>query len=227
MAQNTVRRSTTTMGDKKCLKNTTKYSFRVQSAPPLSLQQYLRSSTGTRPGAANWKHSGKYREPTFRAYLSPAVKEKPKPVESRWIPPSPYKHERPPALSPEKKVEERIEEPIWHPPSPYKDKRPTSLSPEKKVQERIEEPLWHPPGPYKDKRPTSISPEKRPQKSIAEPVWRPAGKFEHKPVPYFDPPNLRWSLQELLRSMPEMRPKTFRSSSSMSRLRQSEAVEET
>ncbi|CAF0934142.1 unnamed protein product [Adineta steineri] len=198
MAQNTVRRSTTTMGDKKCLKNTTKYSFRVQSAPPLSLQQYLRSSTGTRPGAANWKHSGKYREPTFRAYLSPAVKEKPKPVERRWIPPSPYKHER-----------------------------PTSLSPEKKVEERIKEPLWHPPGPYKDKRPTSISPEKRPQESIPKPVWRPAGKFEHKPVPYFDPPNLRWSLQELSRSMPEMRPKTFRSSSSMSRLRQSEAVEET
>ncbi|CAF1571395.1 unnamed protein product, partial [Adineta steineri] len=40
-------------------------------------------------------------------YLSPAVKEKPKPVERRWIPPSPYKHERPTSLSPEKKVEER------------------------------------------------------------------------------------------------------------------------
>jgi hypothetical protein len=208
-------------------KKSTQYNFRIQSAPPLSLKQFLRSATGVVVGTKHWQSSGVYRRPIFNAYLSPAVKEKPKIIEPVWRPTSTHKEKRPTSLSPERKVEKRIEEPLWHPPGRFIHKRPTSLSPEKKVEKRIEEPLWHPPGRFIDKRPTSLSPEKKPQKSIKEPVWRPAGKTEHKPVPYFDPPNLRWSLQELLRSMPEMRSKTSRASSSMSNLRRSKVVEDT
>lgn len=183
------------------LKNSTKYNFRVQSAPPLSLKQFLRSSVGVLPGNKEWQHSGKYREPVFRSYLSPEVRVKPKPPE-----------------------------PVWHPPGRFKEKPPTSLEPTLKVVERKQEPIWHPPGRYKEKPPTSLDPELRIVKPKKEPVWKPAGKPEKKPVPYFDPPNLRWSLQDLLRSMPEMRPKTFRASTrstSMSTIRKSMQEQDT
>ncbi|CAF1151148.1 unnamed protein product [Rotaria sp. Silwood1] len=97
------------------------------------------------------------------------------------------------------------------------------LSPETRKQPYRPEPIWHPPGPYRDKRPTSLSPETKKEKTIQEPVWHPPGPKREKPVPYFDAPSLRWSLQDLLRSMPDMRTQTFRTSSSMSRLRKSEA----
>jgi hypothetical protein len=147
--------------DKNKLTNST--TFRIQSAPPLSLQHYLRSASGVLPGAKRWQTSGKYRPPIHRAYLSPDVRQKPKP-----------------------------HEPVWHPPGRYKEKPITSLSPERKVVAHVKEPVWHHPG-----------------------------KFEHTPVPHFDAPSLRWSLQDLLRSMPEMRPKPLRASSSMSALRKS------
>jgi hypothetical protein len=150
-------------------KNSTKYSFRIQSAPPLSLQQFLRSATGVIVGTQQWRPSGIYRPPPFRSYVPPTVREKKKPTE-----------------------------PVWHPPSAYREKPPTSLSPEK------------------------VKP-----KHISEPVWHPAGKVKPEHVPYFDPPSLRWSLQELLRSMPEMRPQTFRASRSTSILRKSEEGQST
>jgi hypothetical protein len=150
-------------------KKTLKYNFRVQSAPPLSLQHFLRSATGVIVGAKQWQHPGKYRPPKFNAYLSSEVRPK-----------------------------KKIVEPVWHPPGRYREKRPTSLSPEKIKRERTPEPVWHP-----------------------------AGKTQHKPVPYFDPPSLRWSLQELLRSMPKMRPKPFHASRSMSALSKSKEVQNT
>lgn len=150
-------------------KNSTKYNFRIQSAPPLSLQQFLRSATGVIAGAKEWQHSGKYCEPVYHAYLSPEVREQKKKVE-----------------------------PVWRPQGQYREKPPTSLSPERIIKEKKPEPVWHPPG-----------------------------KYQEKPVPYFDPPSLRWSLQDLLRSMPEMRPKTFRSSSSMSSVRKTKEVQDT
>lgn len=173
-------------------KTSTSYNFRVQSAPPLSIQQFLRSATGVITGAKQWQPSGIYRPPPFHAYVPPTIRERRRPVES-----------------------------VWHPPGQYRDKRPTSLSPEKRPIEHIDEPIWHPPGQYKEKQPTSLSPEKIVPKPSHEPVWRPAGKREEKPLPYFDPPNLRWSLQELLRSMPELRPQPFHSSRSMSKTRKS------
>jgi hypothetical protein len=209
------------------LKTTVKYNFRVQSAPPLSLQHFLRASTGVIAGTKQWQHSGKYRQPTFRSYLSPEVRQTKKTVEPVWRPHGKY-HEKPPtSLSPEKIVQERPSEPVWHPPGKYYEKPPTSLSPEKIVQERPSEPVWHPPSKYYEKPPTSLSPEKIVPKRSPEPVWHPPGKFQHTPVPYFDPPSLRWSLQDLLRSMPEMRPKTFHASRSMSTLRKSQDVQDT
>ena len=240
------------------LKGTVKYNYRIQSAPPLSLQQVLRSSSGVLPGAKEWRHSGKYQRPTYSLYLSPSVYEKKKPVEPKWHPAGRYKEKPITSLSPETIEQKRVSEPVWHPPGRYKEKPPTSLSPEKIEQKRVSEPVWHPPGPYKEKPPTSLSPEKIEQKHVSEPVWHapgtyrerpptslsperiipkrvsepvwtPAGKFVHKPVPYFDPPSLRWSLQELLRSMPEMRPQTFHMSTSRStsRLRKSTDLQET
>lgn len=145
-------------------KTSTKYSFHIQSAPPLSIQQYLRSTSGVREGAKDWKPSGIYRPPAFHDYVPPIIRERKKPVE-----------------------------PVWHPPGRYQEKPPTSLSPERIVPKYSPEPVWHPPG-----------------------------KTEHKPVPYFDPPNLRWSLRELLQSMPELRPQSSRASSrSLSKTRQS------
>lgn len=152
----------------KSMKTTNKYNFRIQSAPPLSLQQYVRSTVHP-PGTKKWQTSGKYHPPLFTAYLSPAVRPQPKPENRVWRPPSPYREPRPPAFDP----------------------------------------------------------GKRPQPSICEPVWRPAGKTVYEPIPYFDQPNLRWSVQELRRSLSEMTPQRARSSSSMSRSRKIEVTEET
>ena len=151
------------------LRNSATYNFRLQSAPPLSLRQYLRSATGVLPGCKEWQTSGRYRPPPFRAYLSPAAREQLKP----------------------------------------------------------REPVWRVPGPYKDQRPTSLSRETRPQKIIKLPAWQPAGRVKNEPVPYFDPPNLRWSLQELLRSTPEMQAKALQSSRSLSTTRKSIDVPKT
>ena len=205
-----------------------KYNYRVQSAPPLSIKQFLRSATGVLVGAKQWQPSGKYRPPPFRGYLSPAVRERTKIVPPVWRSSSTARREKhPTSLSPERIIPKRVQEAVWHPPGQYREKPLTSLSPEKIVPERVQEPIWHPPGQYQEKPLTSLSPEKVMTPRPHEPVWRPTSKFEHKPVPYFDPPSLRWSLQELLRSMPELRPQTLHTSRSMSALRKSETIHET
>ena len=206
-----------------------KYNYRVQSTPPLSIQQFVRSATGNLPGTKRWQPSGKYRPPPFHAYLSPAVRETKKLSEPdvKWRPPSARREKPPVSLSPERITQTRVQEPVWHPPGRYHEKPPTSLSPETIIPKRVEEPVWHPPGRFEEKPPTSLSPERIIPERPHEPIWHPPGKFEQKPVPYFDPPSLRWSLQELLRSMPELRPQTFHTSRSMSSLRKSETIQET
>lgn len=74
------------------------------------------------------------------------------------------------------------------------------------------EPIWHPVSPYRDKPPASLSPQKRSQKLIHEPIWQPTGyNMRYKPVPHFDPPSLRWSLQQLRKSTPSLTtPKTHK-----------------
>ena len=150
----------TPRASKNNLTRTVKYNYRIQSAPPLSLQQFLRSSTGILAGAKEWRPSGKVNQPKFNLYLSPAVYEKKKPVEPKWNPPGRYREKPLTSLSPEKVVPKHVPEPVWHPPGRYREKPPTSLSPETIVPKRVPEPVWHPPGPFKEKPPTSLSPEK-------------------------------------------------------------------
>ena len=173
------------------LKKSTDYNYRLQSTPPLSFQQYARSITPY-PGAPRWQASGIYRPPSYHAYLSPAMRRKPEiPAVQPWI----YAYRR-------------------------KYSIPTySLKNYKDIKPKSAEPIWHPPGRYVAKRQAAFSPEKRPEKPAREPVWQPPGKPQHKPVPYFDPPNLRWSLQELLKSTPDLRTKPLRVSRSVSVMR--------
>ena len=106
---------------------------------------------------------------------------------------------------------------IYHPPAFH-----SYLSPAVRKTPKRSEPIWHSPGCYVDKRPTPLSPEKRTEKTVKEPIWHPPGKVQYQPVPYFDPPCLRWSLQDLSRSMSEMKSMSFRTSSNTSTLRKSE-----
>jgi hypothetical protein len=164
------------------LKNSTDYKFPIQIAPPLSLQQYARSFA-TIPGAEQWHPSGIYHPPTYHSYLSRQVRKQPDtPQVKPWI----YAYRR-------------------------KYSIPTySLKHYKDIKPKPSEPIWYPPSPYIAKRPSSLSPEKRWQKSIHEPIWQPNGTMNYKPIPYFDPPNLRWSLQQLLKTVPDFKTKPSR-----------------
>jgi hypothetical protein len=173
------------------LRYSTDYNYRLQTAPPLSFQQYARSVMPL-PGAPPWQATGKYHPPILHSYLSPELRKLPGiPSVQPWI----YSYRRKYSI-PTYTLKQ------------YKDKKP--LPPE---------PIWHPPGPYRSKVPTSLSPEKRLQQPIHEPVWQPIGRIHHKPVPYFDPPNLRWSLQQLMRSMPDLKTRCIHSSTSTSVMR--------
>ncbi|CAF1161483.1 unnamed protein product [Adineta steineri] len=191
--------------DGNILQNYINHNFHVQTAPPLSLQQYARS-VSTLPGSAPWQSLGIYHPPKFHSYLSPETRNQSKLPEIKpWIYSYRRKYSIPKySLKPYKDRRSRPPEPIWHPISPYINKRPTSLSPEKRWQKRIHEPIWHPVSPYLNKHPTSLNPEKRWQKKIHEPVWQPIGSIQYKSLPYFDPPSLRWSLQKLLKSTPNL-----------------------
>ncbi|CAF2402317.1 unnamed protein product [Rotaria sp. Silwood2] len=181
-------RTKTIRSDGNTLKNSTSYKFRVQSAPPLSLQQFARS-VAIPPGTQSWQPSGVYHPPVFHEYLSPEIRTQPeKPKVEPWI----YTYRR-------------------------KHSIPTyTLKNYKETKPKPSEPVWQPPGRYIERRPTSLTPERREQKRNHEPVWRPPGKTQYKPVPYFDPPNLRWSLQELKKSMGYLRTQTLHTSRSTS-----------
>ncbi|CAF3289942.1 unnamed protein product [Rotaria socialis] len=170
------------------LKNSTNSSFRIQSAPPLSLQHHARS-LATLPGSQIWRPSGAFRQPHFHAYLSPEKRQQPEaPSVQPWI----HTYRRKYSI-PTYTLEN------------YKQTKPKPV-----------EPVWHHPGKFKERPPTSLSPEKIVKKSVNEPVWRPAGKSVYKPVPYFDPPNLRWSIQDLRKSLGDLSTKTMNTSRSTS-----------
>jgi hypothetical protein len=80
------------------------------------------------------------------------------------------------------------------------------LSPKVKEQPKIPTvKLWRSAGRYIDQRPSSFSPVIKPQKSIPEPTWQPAGKPQYHPVSHFDPSIIRRSLDQLLKSTPDLR----------------------
>ncbi|CAF3467399.1 unnamed protein product [Rotaria socialis] len=104
------------------LKNSTKQSLRLQSAPPLSIQHFVRYAYGVSLGEKEWKPPGKYCPPPFRSHFSPQIRE-----------------------------QTSQSEPVWHLPGPYQDKRPKSFSPAKKREKTIQEAIWHPPGQTREK----------------------------------------------------------------------------
>ncbi|CAF0796296.1 unnamed protein product [Rotaria sp. Silwood1] len=190
-------RTKTIRSDGNSLKNSTNYKSRVQSAPPLSLQQYARSSAiplGTKP----WQSPGVYHPPILHAYLSSEVRKQPERAELR------------------KKLETTQMKP-WIYAYKRKNSIPTYTPNEYQVKKpKPPEPVWHPPGKYVEQQPTSLSPERRVEKHIHEPAWRPPGRTQYKPVPYFDSPSLRWSLQDLKKSMAHLQTTTLRTSRSAS-----------
>ncbi|CAF0868836.1 unnamed protein product [Adineta ricciae] len=84
-----------------------------------------------------------------------------------------------------------------------------SLKPYKDMKSKPHESIWHPVSPYREKPPTSLSPEKRWQRSVREPIWQPSSTIQYKSVPYFDPPALRWSFEQILKSLPNLQADTF------------------
>lgn len=161
------------------LRNSNSFTYSIQRSPPLSFQQYARSITPL-PGAPQWQSPGIYRPRSFHSYLSPLTrKQASMPNIQPWI----YSYRR------------KYSIPTYSLKN-YRDPKPKSS-----------DPIWHPPSPYVSKRPSSLSPEKIPEKLIHEPVWHPIGPIQSKSIRYFDPPHLRWNLQELLRSMPDLHSK--------------------
>jgi hypothetical protein len=107
----------------------------------------------------------------------------------------------------------------YHPPL-FTAYLPTAVRKTPKVVESV----WHVPGPYRDERPSSLSPEKRPQQIIKEPVWKPVKKMTYQPVAFFDPPSLRWSLQELRQSFTDTQQVRSRSARSKSAVKEQQQV---
>jgi hypothetical protein len=165
----------------------------------------IRRETSHVPSGNSWNYAYRYQHilPTYSLKHYKVFKTAP--VKPIWSPPSRYKHQRPASFSPETKPRQVIREPVWSPPSQYKHKQPKSFSPEMRPRQVIREPIWSPPSHYKHQRPASFSPETKPRQVIREPVWQPNGKVNHKPVTYFDPAHLRWSLQDMSRSMRQLR----------------------
>ena len=173
------------------LRASTNFHYHLQTTPPLSFQQYARSITPL-PGAPHWQPSGIYHPRSFHSYLSPQTRKPPQvPVVQPWM----YSYRRKYSI-PNYSLKN------------FRDPKP-----------KLPEPIWRPPGPIVDKRPTSLSPEKIPQKLVHEPTWHPVGPIQYKSTPYFDPPNLRWNLQQLLRSMPDLKSKPLLTSRCTSTIR--------
>jgi hypothetical protein len=80
-----------------------RYKFRVQSTPPLSLRQFLRSTITVIPGGKQWKPAGIHHASLFPEDLPhksqnhlPEIVEKPS--KNPWYPPGPIKYK--PSKSP-------------------------------------------------------------------------------------------------------------------------------
>ena len=154
------------------------HKFRVQSTPPLSLRQFFRSTITVVPGAEQWKPAGIYHVPIV--------------------------HEDPTSKSndsqPEIREKSRKSSQLpWYPAGCVKYVPPASPNNVKvKKSERI----------TTDSRTDTDS--NLLSKSTKETVipWHPSGNKKYKAVPYFDAPSLRWTLQDVKQSMPQLRTKT-------------------
>ena len=153
--------------------------FRVQSTPPLSLRQFLRSTITVVPGGNQWKPSG--------TYHAPLVYENP-PIQSPYDLPTmimkPRKNSRP----------------AWYPSGPMKYKRPQS--PNKNNNEQKSRDVEN-----NSRSDQKSNVQSKVNKKPVTP-WRPGGKLYHESVPYFDSPSLRWSPEQVRKFVPEFKQTT-------------------
>ncbi|CAF1317398.1 unnamed protein product [Adineta ricciae] len=110
-----------------------KHNFSVQSTPPLSIRQYVRSTIRNNHGNGPWKPTG-----------------------------------------------------VYHANINIDDRNSSKVLPD-------------------------LKPEPRTVVNKGTP-WRPSGHRIFKPVPYFDCPSLRWSMEDVKRSMPEFQTTSTKSS---------------
>ncbi|CAF0738692.1 unnamed protein product [Didymodactylos carnosus] len=181
-----------------------KYKFRVQSAPPLSLSQFVRASTGILNVVEDtWKPSGRFRPSKFTGYMPPRSRTPPQLIEVKpWMPPGQPKYIRPSSIGSERRPKTVEKELLWMPPGQPKYIQPSSIGSERRPKPVQKELVWMPSSKKIRYDPPPIlrsEPNFRPIRD-PEPKWMPAGKPKYKPVPYFDPPALRWSLQLLMSS---------------------------
>jgi hypothetical protein len=165
------------------LSDSERRKFRVQSTPPLSLRQFLRSTITVIPGGKKWKPGG--------TYYAPVVHEDPSPKSSNHLPEI--------VVKPRKNSH-----PVWYPPGPIKYKRSKSPNQENKLQKSE--------GVITNSRINTNSNLRSKAIRKLMPRWYPSGNPHYKPVPYFDAPSLRWSSQQIKQSMPEFKPTTNNSS---------------
>ncbi|CAF1109988.1 unnamed protein product [Rotaria sordida] len=156
------------------LSDSERHKFRVQSAPPLSLRQFLRSTITVIPGGKHWQPAGIYRA-------------------------SVVYEEQPPNHLPEIVVKpQKNSRPAWCPPGPTKYKRPKSPTAANKRQKSKDV-------TNDSQSNTNSDLRSKATRKLVTP-WHPSGNPYYKPVPYFDPPSLRWSSQQIKQSMPEFKP---------------------
>ncbi|CAF3569401.1 unnamed protein product [Rotaria socialis] len=153
--------------------------FRVQHTPPLSLRQFIRSTITNIPDGKQWKPAG-------ICYVR-LVHEDPPPKAPDSLPEiseKPHKESRP----------------SWRPPGIGRWKRPGS--PNEETKEKQSEDATD----DSQSKATSILRSKQGKK--VENPWRPSGHHSHTPVPYFDAPSLRWSTEEIKKSLSKFGPAT-------------------
>jgi hypothetical protein len=160
-----------------------KHNFRVQSTPPLSLRQFLRSTITIIPGAEQWKPAGIYHAPVYHEYRRPKSQD----------------------VLPKILVKSRkSSRPAWYPPGRLQYVRSTSATDENKL---------HKSGRVTTDSRTNMDPNLRSKATgKSTPPWHPSGNKYYEPIPYFDAPSLRWSLHEIKQSMPELSSRTNNSS---------------
>ncbi|CAF2018482.1 unnamed protein product [Rotaria magnacalcarata] len=156
-----------------------RHQFRVQTTPPLSLRQFIRSAITVIPDGKQWKPAG--------VCHVPVVHEDPPPKAPDFLPDISEKSHKKPG-------------PPWRPPGIIRFKRPESPN-DKKKEKKSGDSTDDP-----QSKATSIVRLKHTRK--IENPWRPSGHRSHNPVPYFDAPSLRWSIEEIKKSMSESGPTT-------------------
>jgi hypothetical protein len=160
-----------------------RHKFGVQSTPPLSLRQFLRSTITVIPGGKQWKPAGIHHASLISEDLPPKSANHPPQIVIK-----PCKNSRRP----------------WYPPGPIKYKPSKSPSEENKLH-RSE-------GVITDSRTNTNSNIRSKATRKVMPQWYPSGNPYYEPVPYFDAPSLRWSSQQIKQSMPEFKSTTNNSS---------------